>query len=181
MFEHWDSFYLLVGGASGALIGLLFVVATLTSNFNRDQALTGSSVYMAPVVGHLVIILAVSALALAPHVDANAAGGLIEAGALIGGLWAVRSAWIIKTNPQFSNVHWTDFWWYGVGGVAVFLALGIAAALVWTWRPAAPWAIGAMLVVLMVVAIRNAWDLVTWISATSRDQAAGQTGTSEEH
>ena len=29
MFEGWDNFYLVTGGAAGALIGLMFVVATL--------------------------------------------------------------------------------------------------------------------------------------------------------
>jgi len=31
MFQHWDSYYLLLGSAAGALIGLLFVVATLSA------------------------------------------------------------------------------------------------------------------------------------------------------
>jgi hypothetical protein len=29
MFSGWDSFFLLIGGAAGAMIGLLFVVASL--------------------------------------------------------------------------------------------------------------------------------------------------------
>ena len=32
LFSQWDSFYLIVGGAAGALIGLQFVVLTLIAN-----------------------------------------------------------------------------------------------------------------------------------------------------
>ncbi len=41
MFEHWDSYYILVGSASGALIGLLFVVATLQSGRDPEASARG--------------------------------------------------------------------------------------------------------------------------------------------
>jgi hypothetical protein len=181
VFEHWDSFYLLVGGASGALIGLLFVVATLTTSFNRDQALVGSSVYLAPVVGHFAMILGVSALASAPPTDPRIEGGLVAAAALVGALWSCRSGWIIKTSEQFKTAHWSDYWWFGVWPGVIYVVLMGAAALAWVSPVASTWSIAAVLVVLMMVAIRNAWDLVTWISATINDPKTGQAGTSEEH
>src|SRR4051794_30315587 len=83
MFEHWDSFYLLVGGAAGALIGLLFVVATLTQGAqNPDSALRGASVYMTPVVVHLGTVLVISALAAAPSLSTDICGLVIGALAL---------------------------------------------------------------------------------------------------
>jgi len=39
MFEGWDNYFVLLGTASAGLIGLLFVVITLTSNFERSRAL----------------------------------------------------------------------------------------------------------------------------------------------
>ena len=53
MFEHWDSFYLLIGGAAGALIGLVFIVVTLIRNVDAKVSLRNASVFMSPTVFHL--------------------------------------------------------------------------------------------------------------------------------
>ena len=42
--QGWESFYLLIGGAAGALIGLLFVVITLTAELNPAETTVGSKV-----------------------------------------------------------------------------------------------------------------------------------------
>ena len=72
MFQDWDSFFLLIGTAAGALIGLLFVVETLTVGFERDSALRGARVYITPIVFHFAAVLVVSAAALAPRLSAAA-------------------------------------------------------------------------------------------------------------
>ena len=62
MFRDWENLYLLIGSAGGALIGLLFVVASLSSGLERSKALRGSSIYLTPIVFHLGVVLVVSAL-----------------------------------------------------------------------------------------------------------------------
>ena len=49
MFEGWDSFYLLVGGGAGALIGTMFVVATLTAGLAPERRAHGLHVAQANV------------------------------------------------------------------------------------------------------------------------------------
>jgi hypothetical protein len=39
---EWDTFYLMVGSSAAALIGLLFVVITLTANLDAAKAEAGS-------------------------------------------------------------------------------------------------------------------------------------------
>ncbi len=46
MFSGWDNFYLLVGSAAGALIGLLFIVVTLTANMDARMRPRGAKVYL---------------------------------------------------------------------------------------------------------------------------------------
>jgi len=168
MFEHWDSFYLLIGGAAGALIGLLFVVATLTQGRDRDSALRGASIYMSPVVLHLALVLVISAAATAPDVGASAAAAMLGAAGLIGAAVAARVVYALSLGKTFSGAHWTDLWCYGAMPLAADLALlasGMAAA---TAEPAtAARAAAVSLVAVLLLAIRNAWDLVTWISATT--------------
>jgi hypothetical protein len=57
MFLHWDSFYMLIGSAAGALIGWLFVVATLTVGREQSSVSRGMKVYMTPTVFHFAVVL----------------------------------------------------------------------------------------------------------------------------
>jgi hypothetical protein len=92
MFEAWDNVFVLTGTASGGLIGLLFVVVTLTSaRVDRDRALRASGVYMTPNLVHFAVVLVASALVLAPLSPRLMA--LVLAGAALAGLGnAVRTS-----------------------------------------------------------------------------------------
>ena len=57
MFEGWDNYFVLTGTAAGGLIGLLFVVVTLTAGFERSRALRGSEIYMTPNLVHFAVVL----------------------------------------------------------------------------------------------------------------------------
>jgi hypothetical protein len=164
VFREWDSFYLLIGSAAGALIGLLFVVATLTSHIDPKEAAKSASVYMTPLVFHFGVILVLSAIAMAPHVDRDFVMAAIGMAAAAGFAVAVRVAVHLRLGKLIQPPHWSDLWWYGVGPAVTYLALGLAAASV----GAAPfWAaefIAATLVGLLLLTVRNAWDLVTWIA-----------------
>jgi len=37
MFHDWENYYLLIGSAAGALIGLMFVVTTLTAGLDASR------------------------------------------------------------------------------------------------------------------------------------------------
>lgn len=177
MFEHWDSFYLLTGGAAGGLIGLLFIVATLTKGAqDADSALRGTSIYMTPIVANLAIVLAVSGVAAAPGLTRTENGALLALAAAIG---FSASGWVIfhlGFHRTLRAAHWTDIWCYGVMPLGAHALLAAATAAVWL-RP--DWAARGVAVSLMaglLIAIRNAWDLVTWISAKAPAPPAGETG-----
>ena len=177
MFEGWDSFYLLVGGAAGALIGLLFVVATLTRGRDRDSALHGASVYMSPVVLHIALVLVISALATAPGIPTGLAAGVIGLAGLIGLVASGRVIWHLAVGKTFAGAHWTDVWCYGVFAFVADLALAGSAFEVWMGAPGtAAREVAASLVAILLIAIRNAWDLVTWISAVNNAPPASDAG-----
>ncbi len=60
MFENWHDFYLVLGPAAAGLIGLLFVVVSLTGNLERSRALKATRVYMTPIVFHLGVLVLLS-------------------------------------------------------------------------------------------------------------------------
>jgi hypothetical protein len=166
MFQGWDSFYLLIGSAAAALVGLLFVVATLTTNVEQASASAGANLYMTPVVFHFAMVLVLSALALAPGVTAGAAGPTVGAAALVGLVYmaTVAIGQHRRRREASEPPHWSDFWWYGAAPLAIYLALGCAAAALWADAHGAALALGLVLMVSLLVGVRNAWDLVTWLA-----------------
>ena len=166
MFEGWDNFFVLVGTASGGLIGLLFVVITLTAGIDRNRALKASGVYMTPNVVHFAVTLVASALVLAPRISTRV-DALILAGAALAGLSnAIRTCLGVAAFAREgdSPPHWSDMPLYGFApGVIYVLLLGVAVAI-WLGAAFAPFALAALLMVLMLLAIRNAWDLITWMA-----------------
>jgi hypothetical protein len=173
MFEGWDNFYLMLGPAAVGLIGLLFVVVTLTAGFERTRVARGQALYMTPTTLHFGMVMVISAIAMAPRLGAGVTAGAICLSALAGLAGALRACvGIRRIKTGEDDPHWSDFWCYGIVPTAIYLCL-CAAALALCWRPArAAEAIAALLLILLMVNIRNAWDLVTTIAAVAGGQKA---------
>ncbi len=62
----WDSFYVIVGSAAGALIGLQFVVVTLIAQRPTRAAPEASAAFGTPTIVHFGAALLLSALVRAP-------------------------------------------------------------------------------------------------------------------
>jgi hypothetical protein len=73
------------------------------------------------------------------------------------------------------EVHWTDVWFYGVLPSALYLALGWVARAIWNDWSWCREGIAVVVTALLVLAIRNEWDLITWI-APRPDSGSGQPG-----
>lgn len=174
MFEHWDSFFLLIGGAAGGLIGLLFIVVTLIRGGDTGLKLRGASVYMTPTVAHLAGVLMLSALATAPGLSNSVAGVLYGVGATACLIFTGRALAMLVTG-SIRSTHWSDTWGYGAAPFAASLALAVSAAAIWFAPNWAARGIAASVVAMLLIAIRNAWDLVTWISAKG-DLSSGPDG-----
>jgi hypothetical protein len=161
MFEHWGEFYLLVGSAAAVLIGLIFVVITLMHDRPRSSVLAGAKLYMGPIVLGVSFALVLSAAALTPGIDRpsfSAIAGIVA-------LWGlVRGVISISGISKLKDVHWTDIWFYGVIPTALYLLLGAAALAFWFDTRGAQYDVAAVITGLLLLAIRNEWDLITWIA-----------------
>jgi hypothetical protein len=161
MREHWGEFYLLAGSAAAVLVGLIFIVITLLGDRPRSSVLAGSKLYMGPIVLSVSFVLALSAGALIPGMTpAGFAGvcGLIALWGLARGLMSVIGI------RRLTDVHWTDVWFYGVLPSALYLGLGWVALAFWQDWPCAEYGAAAVIVGALLLAIRNEWDLITWIA-----------------
>src|SRR5215472_5176517 len=107
MIFGWSNFYFLVGSAAAGLIGLTFVVVTLTAGRGRAASLRGASLYLTPTVVHFVTVFAISAVTMAPGLGRRAAASAIALIAAFGTGCALRSAFGIS-GPD--STHWSDYW-----------------------------------------------------------------------
>jgi hypothetical protein len=166
MFEHWSEFYLLVGSAAAVLIGLIFVVISLMQDRSRSSVLAGAKLYMGPIVLGVSFVLVLSGAALTPGIDPDEF-------ALISGVFAlwglVRGLISIVGIGRLKEVHWTDLWYYGVIPSAIYAALAMVALAFWNGWPSAHYGLAAVIIALLLSAIRNEWDLITWIAPRSED------------
>ncbi|MEO8176405.1 MAG: hypothetical protein ABI626_07065 [Sphingomicrobium sp.] len=163
-FEHWGEFYLLAGSAAAVLIGLIFVVITLMHDRSRSSVLFGSRLYMGPIVLHMCFVLALSGAALAPGVTTGQFAAMCGAIALWGLARGLMSTLGIRRLSGEDQPHWTDLWFYGIIPAAIYLALGAVALAVQSGAEWAERGVGAVVVALILLSVRNEWDLVTWLA-----------------
>jgi hypothetical protein len=165
MFQGWDNYFLMLGSAGAGLIGLLFVVVTLTANVERSRAMRASAIYLTPTMVHFAVVLTSSAVAQAPRISPRLAAIILAVGALVGLCNAVRTWMGISAFAKSGDPpHWSDIWTYSGAPGVIYIALAADAVAVWMQAPFAVGALAALLMILLLVAIRNAWDLITWMA-----------------
>ena len=165
MFKHWGEFYLMAGSAAAVLIGLIFVVISLMQDRSRSSVLQGSKLYMGPIVLGVSFVLVLSAAALTPGIS----GGQFALVAAAIALWGLVRAIVSITGIRAlgGEVHWTDPWFYGVAPASIYIALGGVAYAFSAGEPEAPLGLAAIVTAALLLAIRNEWDLITWIAPRS--------------
>lgn len=176
MFEGWEDYYLLVGSAAAALIGLLFVVMSLLAGRERSTIEAGSRFYLSPIVFDLGAIVVLSGAAMAP-IPPAAFAWLTVAIAIVSLAMDIRISLGIGRLIVAAENRIFDTCWYGVVPAAISALMIGAGAGVLIHRPWAEIAVAAVLMALLLVCIHNAWDLITYI--TPQAGTAGEAGAAE--
>ncbi len=155
----WHDFYVIVGGAAAGLTGLMFVVVSLGTWTARSRSHPGFRAFVTPTVVFFASVLVIAAFLTAPWRRVEP----IAAGVGAGSLGELVYLLVIRGHRQWqSNLDRLDWFWY-VGMPIATYALGVAAAATLLVRPVVGLeVVGGMLVLLLVIGIRNAWDLVVW-------------------
>ena len=160
-FAEWDSFYLIVGGAAGALIGLQFVVLTLlAAREHRTESIAGHA-FATPTVLHFCVALLIAALLRAPWHSVTAPS--IVWGA-IGALGVIYSGIVMKrmTTQHTYKPEFVDWLTYLILPVAGYAGLLVAAFTRASYIRNSLFGVGASILLLLFVGIYNAWDTVTF-------------------
>ena len=158
----WDSFYVIVGSAAGALIGLQFVVMTLVAaRPPLRSARAGAATFATPTVIHLGTALLLSALSRVPWesiVAAAALWGLI-------GLCGVAYAGVVTRRmrrPTFYQPEFEDWLFHAILPLAAYAILAMSAFATPSRTREALFGVGGAALLLLFIGIHNAWDSTSY-------------------
>ena len=160
--EGWHEFYLLIGTAGLTLTGLLFVVVSLGPRVVASHEATGVRAFISPNAVYFTTTLVVSAILMIPHLSVLVSGGLLSLGAL----GALVYLAFTKVHQQWrdNKLPVLDWAWFVGLPIAAYVLLLLSGVGFVLNVALAGYAVAAALILLLVIGIRNAWDLVLWIS-----------------
>ena len=165
----WDSFYVIVGSAAGALIGLQFVVMTLIASRPAPRAAEAGAAFATPTIIHLSTALLLSALIQVPWqsiAPAAASWGLIGLCGVVYALVVVRRM-RRQTAYQPESEDWLC---HGVLPLAAYAILAISAFEAPSRTREALFGVGAATLLLLFIGIHNAWDSTSYhVFSSGRD------------
>jgi hypothetical protein len=154
---EWRDFYVMIGTASGAIVGATFIVATLAAGL-ESRAL-GMRGFITPTAVHLGSVLVGSAILSAPTLTPLSLSILLGAGGIAGTIYSL----VVTSRIWMRNLDRDDRAFYAVLPVLAYAAIAAAAVLVhWTAVKALE-ILAASLVALLVIGIRNAWDMASFL------------------
>jgi hypothetical protein len=159
MLSSWHEFYGLLGTAAAALVALLFVAVSIgTSVLTPDpQSRANTSTYMSPVVFHYANILFLSLIALIPTQTWEAFGLVIGIASIGSVVYSVVIAGRVHRN-SISDL--ADRFAYGGIPVLCYTAGLVSAGLLLHESTAGLNLLAGAALALLVINIRNAWDLM---------------------
>jgi len=173
MLAEWHEFYTLIGTAAAALVALLFVAASILANVFTAETADGTRTFMSPVVFHYTNILFLSLIALVPE-QTPATFSLVIAVPTLGSL--VYSIFVAVRVFRHAISDLPDRLAYGCAPVVAYSAGLVAAWLVFHGFEAGLNVLAGAALLLLVVNMRNAWDLMLSLArrnALKRQSADG--------
>jgi Trk-type K+ transport system membrane component len=168
----WDSFYVIVSSAAGALIGLQFVVMTLIVQRPRIPAPEAGAAFATPTIVHFGAALLLSALLRAPWPTLTLAAALWGLIGLSGAAYMV----IVARRMRLQTVYppsFEDWLFHVLLPLVAYGALALSAPAAHAHARALLFVVGAATLLLLFVGIHNAWDAIAYhVFVSMRDTNA---------
>ena len=155
----WDSFYVIVGSAAGALIGLQFVVLTLIAD--RPPTLAAGAAFATPTIVHFAVVLLLSAIGCAPWNGLIAVTVLWGLVGLCGVVYALVVARRMRAQGSYQPVF-EDWLFHVLLPFAAYAVLAISAYAAHSYPRPALFLVGAAALLLLFIGIHNTWDALTY-------------------
>jgi hypothetical protein len=160
----WSSFYIMTGSSAAALTGLMFVVITLVTRRERaEDTHAGIATFSTPTVMHFAAALLISAVLIAPWRSLVHAGVVVALIGLVGVVYILRVMYRTR-RLSFYTADIEDWMWYTILPFVAHGAISAGAIALAAAPVQALFILAGGVVLLIFVGIRNAWDIVTYIT-----------------
>ena len=167
--NEWDSFYVIIGSAAGALIGLQFVVMTLIAERPVKRMAEAGAAFSTPTIVHFSLVLLLSAVLRAPwHIITCIAGlwGLVGLGGIVyTGIVIRRMQKQVVYTPESE-----DWVFHALLPLSAHVILALSAVAAVSHVPQALFGVAASVLLLLFVGIHNAWDAIFYHVAVTRQR-----------
>jgi hypothetical protein len=161
--RQWHDFYALIGSAAATLVGLMFVAASIGAGVFTREHQSGIRSFLSPTVVHFSAILIISLIAIVPSETwQSAALFLVIIGVV--GLGYCGSVWrrMIR-HGLIGTIDNVDRFWYALLptlGYGLTITCGVE---LWWHREGGLELLAVAMMILLLVGLRNSWDMTLWI------------------
>lgn len=178
MLDGWHEFYILLGTAAAALVALLFVAASIGAGYLSAARGSPTHTYTSPIVFHYTYVLFLCLVSLMPiHTDWSLAATIgISAAIALG-----YSCFIFIRVLRGAAVDLDDRLSYGASPLVAYAAALAAAVFIFERSNVGPPLLAGALILLLLVNIRNAWDLTIFFAQRRTSESALPPPPSADH
>jgi hypothetical protein len=157
----WDNFYVIVGSAAGALIGLQFVVLTLVAQRPSSNVAEGGAAFGSPTTVHFSSVLFVSAILNAPWQSIFGPAVSWGASGLVGAMYSLIVIRRVRNQSAYKPVF-EDWLFHCITPLVAYTGLAVSAFLARAHTRDALFCVSAAILLLLFTGIHNAWDSVSY-------------------
>ena len=165
LLSSWQNFYTIMGTAAATLTGLMFVVTTLIAGLDAHLSTLNAAVsaFNTPTVVHFGTVLLLAGALSAPwqtFLSLSLLLGLLGLGMVFYSIIVLRRMWRV---PHYQSTL-EDWLWYMAFPLLDHVLLIVAAFVLPKSPSVALYIVASVTMLLLLVGIRNAWDMVTFLA-----------------
>ena len=163
--SNWQNFYMIMGTAAATLTGLMFVVTTLIAGIDAHLSVLNAAVsaFNTPTVVHFGTVLLLAGILSAPWQKFSSLSFLLGALGLGMVLYSIIVMRRMRRVPHYQSTL-EDWAWYLALPLLANVSLIVAAFMLQENPAPALYIVGSAMLLLLLVGIRNAWDMVTFLA-----------------
>ncbi|HXO64604.1 MAG TPA: hypothetical protein VN882_07885 [Steroidobacteraceae bacterium] len=159
----WENYYVVLGSGAAGLTGLTFVVVALIRDAHKVRP-EGMNAYVTPTIVHFSGVLTLAAFVSMPHQRLLTLSLGFAVGGLAGVLYSSRvAARMPRIGSEYVAVR-EDWIFNVILPLAVYAGLLVSAVTIWRWPEPSLYAVAALSLAMLLIGIRNAWDVAVWMT-----------------
>jgi hypothetical protein len=160
-FAAWNSFYVIVGAAAGALIGLQFVVVTLIADKPALRVPETGAAFATPTIVHFGVVLLLAAVVSVPW---HAIGTVAVIWGIVGLSGIVYTVVVVRRLRRQTTYRpvLEDCVFHVLLPCAAYAMLAGATSVAHSQARPALFVVGAATLLLLFVGIHDAWDATAY-------------------